>query len=104
MFVLPTLYEGYGMAVAEALARGLPVVSTNTGAIAELVGDDAGHRRPAGRRGRRCRAGARRRCWTIRLGHPSSGLRTAPAGCASTLPTWDDAANRMDAVLSRVSG
>ncbi|MCU1383139.1 MAG: hypothetical protein JWL71_1836 [Acidobacteria bacterium] len=39
VFVLPTLYEGYGMAVAEALARGLPVVSTATGAIAELVGD-----------------------------------------------------------------
>jgi len=42
VFVLPTLYEGYGMAVAEALARGLPVVSTATGGIAELVGDAAG--------------------------------------------------------------
>jgi glycosyltransferase involved in cell wall biosynthesis len=37
LFVLPTLYEGYGMAVAEALARGLPVISTATGAIADLV-------------------------------------------------------------------
>ncbi len=37
VFVLPTLFEGYGMAVAEALARGLPVISTPTGAISELV-------------------------------------------------------------------
>jgi len=37
VFVLPTRYEGYGMAVAEALARGLPVISTATGAIEDLV-------------------------------------------------------------------
>ena len=42
VFVLATLQETYGMAVAEALARGLPVVSTTTGAIPDLVGDDAG--------------------------------------------------------------
>lgn len=37
LFVLSTLHEGYGMAVAEALARGLPVISTATGAIGDLV-------------------------------------------------------------------
>ena len=40
VFVLPTWYEGYGMAVAEAIARGIPVISTPTGAIAELLGID----------------------------------------------------------------
>ncbi|HEY6457472.1 MAG TPA: glycosyltransferase family 4 protein [Steroidobacteraceae bacterium] len=42
VFVLPTRFEGYGMAVAEALARGLPVISTRVGAIPQLVGSRAG--------------------------------------------------------------
>ena len=47
-FVLPTFYEGYGMAVAEALAHGLPVVSSATGAIPELLADGAGLLVPPG--------------------------------------------------------
>ncbi len=42
LFVLATGFESYCMAVAEALACGLPVVSTRTGAIPELVGTQAG--------------------------------------------------------------
>src|SRR5439155_5926635 len=48
VFVLPTEYEGYGMAVAEAVASGLPVISTPTGAIPQLVGRDAGILVPRG--------------------------------------------------------
>lgn len=42
LFVLATLRETYGMAVAEALAHGIPVVTTSTGAAPGLVGTDAG--------------------------------------------------------------
>src|SRR5206468_4964505 len=48
VFVLPTEYEGYGMAVAEAIGSGLPVISTPTGAIPQLVGRDAGILVPRG--------------------------------------------------------
>jgi glycosyltransferase involved in cell wall biosynthesis len=42
LFVLATRFEGYGMAVARALAYGLPIISTRTGAIDDLVTAEAG--------------------------------------------------------------
>jgi len=42
LFVTASLRETYGMAVAEALARGVPVVGTATGAMRDLVGTEAG--------------------------------------------------------------
>jgi glycosyltransferase involved in cell wall biosynthesis len=37
VFVLASRFEGYGMAFAEAIAYGLPVIGTNAGAIADTV-------------------------------------------------------------------
>jgi glycosyltransferase involved in cell wall biosynthesis len=42
VFALATHYEGYGMVVAEALKRGLPIVVTKGGAAAELLTPEAG--------------------------------------------------------------
>lgn len=42
LFALATHFEGYGMAVAEALKRGIPVAVTGGGAVGNLVEMEAG--------------------------------------------------------------
>ena len=42
IFVFPTLYEGFGIPIIEAMAFGLPVISTNIPVINEIVTEDVG--------------------------------------------------------------
>jgi glycosyltransferase involved in cell wall biosynthesis len=96
LFVLATLYEGYGMAVAEALARGVPVVGTATGAIPELVTDEAGIVVAPGDRA----------AFTAALARVvgDTGLRQRLAEGArrvrDRLPTWEDSVSAMERVLT----
>ena len=83
------------MAVAEALARGLPVISSTTGAIPAFVGQEAGLLVPPGD-GDALAHALRRFCEDEPLRRRlTDGSRRVRAG----LPTWDDAARKMSRVL-----
>lgn len=41
VFAYPSLYEGFGLPILEAMASGTPVVTSNRGAIPEVAGDAA---------------------------------------------------------------
>jgi glycosyltransferase involved in cell wall biosynthesis len=98
VFVLATLGETYGMAVAEALARGLPVVSTRTGAIPALVGDHAGLIVEVGDEPALARALER----VITDASLRARLAAGARAVRETLPTWEDASVRMAQVLQEL--
>jgi glycosyltransferase involved in cell wall biosynthesis len=41
VFVFPSLYEGFGLPVLEAMACGCPVITSNVSSLPEVVGDAA---------------------------------------------------------------
>jgi len=95
LFVLASLQETYGMAVAEALAHGLPVVSTRTGAIPDLVGEGAGLLVTPGDRQALSDALSR----TIGDAAFRAQLAEGARRVRERLRSWEDASARMAAVL-----
>ncbi len=95
VFVLATLYEGYGMVVAEALARGLPVVATRTGAIGDLVGPEAGVLVAPGDSDAFARALAR----VIGSRDIRRELAAGARAVSDRLPTWEQSCAKMAATL-----
>lgn len=95
VFVLPSWHEGYGMALTEALARGLPVLSTTAGAIADTVPPDAGVLVAPGD------VGALRAALADLFDGPSrrEALAAGARAARERLPTWPDACKRFAAAL-----
>ncbi len=99
LFVLPSHFEGYGMAFAEAMARGLPVVACEGGAVTTTVPANAGVFVKPGD----AKALAAKLRWL--LTNPDEIKKRADAAWkhAPKLPRWKDAARKIAAVFERVS-
>jgi glycosyltransferase involved in cell wall biosynthesis len=98
LFVMPSLFEGYGMVLAEAMARGLPIICTTGGAAAETCPDGAAIKVPPGD------VAAFQGALIRVLGDQALRQRMADASwsAASTLPSWDETTRRIATVLKKV--
>lgn len=96
--ILPSWYEGYGMVISEALARGLPLISTTGGALAETVPESAALRVEPGN------ASALRRALERWLTDPGLRLDRTRAAVRQrdTLSDWPQAGERFERILRSV--
>jgi glycosyltransferase involved in cell wall biosynthesis len=100
VLVLASYHEGYGMVLTEALARGLPVVSTTAGAIPDTVPEGAGLLVPPG--DPTALAAALRRVMT----EPGlcAALMAGAHAARRNLPSWTEAARAFAAELAGLTG
>jgi glycosyltransferase involved in cell wall biosynthesis len=88
IFVLASHFEGYGMVLTEALAHGLPIISTTGGAAAKTVPDTAALKVPAGDP----TALAEALALLLDDGKRRSALADAASSHARNLPGWSETA------------
>lgn len=98
LFVLPSYLEGYGMALAEAIAHGVPVISTTAGAIPETVPANASVLVPPGD------ARALTKALASVIDDPArrAALAAAARAARGTLSTWAGAAKKFAGALDGV--
>lgn len=100
LFALATHYEGYGMVVAEAQARGLAMALCTGGAVADLVAHGSAILAPPGDFNSLSR-GMRRPLY-------DAGLRAAMAEASwragQALPRWEAQSARFAAILEEMHG
>jgi glycosyltransferase involved in cell wall biosynthesis len=98
IFVMPSLFEGYGMVLAEAMARGLPIVCTTGGAAAETAPDSAAIKVPPGDIGALSDAIAR----VVRDRALKAAMAKASWSAGQTLPRWEDTARLVAGAIRKV--
>ena len=98
LYVAASLHEGFGMAISEAIARGIPVVATAAGAVSEWLDPSAAILVEPGN------VTELREALSHALSNPAIRvqLRRGALEARNHLPRWEETAEKVDDSLTRL--